>query len=76
MTTSRYSAHTDHRNPNRIVLVDSLSENHAVVDLPAAFGDALIEQAQAFLDAGVARYGSVDAFDKACRWYLDITKAA
>lgn len=73
MTTSRYEARTE---GSRVIVIDSLGENHAVCDFTAAQGQAIVDAAQRFLDAGIARYGSLDAFDRACRWMLDLEKAA
>jgi hypothetical protein len=76
MTTSRYEAHIDPANPKRVICVDRLAEHHAVVTFTDAQADALVNAAQRFLDAGIARYGSLDEFDRACRWMLDLEKFA
>lgn len=68
MTTSRYEARTD---GNRVICIDKLSTNHAIYDFTDAQGQAIVGAAQRFLDAGIARYGSLDAFERACRWMND-----
>lgn len=73
MTTSRYTARTE---GNTVVVIDALSENHAVYSFTDEQGQAIVDAAQRFLDAGIARYGSLDAFDRACRWMLDAEKVA
>lgn len=73
MTTSRYQARSE---GNRIIAVDSLSENHAVYEFTDEQGQAIVDAAQRFLDAGIARYGSLEAFDRACRWMLGAERLA
>jgi hypothetical protein len=73
MTTTRYEARTE---GNRVICIDRLSENHAIYDFTAEQGQAIVDAAQAFLDAGIARYGTLDKFDRACQWTLDVEKSA
>jgi len=68
MTTSRYEARTD---GNRVICIDRLSTNHAIYDFTDEQSQAIVDAAQRFLDAGTDRYGSLDAFDRACRWALE-----
>lgn len=70
---SRYEARVD---GDRVILIDRVGDQSKVVTLPAEFGEALIEHAQAFLDAGLARFGSMEAFERACLWMLDFERLA
>jgi hypothetical protein len=73
MTTSRYEARTE---GNRVICIDRVGVNHAIYDFTDEQGQAIVDAAQRFLDAGIARYGSLDAFDRACRWMIDAERVA